>query len=431
MTKEGIIRMSQKELRRLHIIRKTIDRLITQKEATLTIGLSRRQVCRILKRIKEEGDEGIIHKSRGRRSNRRIPEQTRDKVIDVYRHKYSGFGPTLATEKLLEEERIQISEETLRKWLIAEGIEYPRRKKRPHRQWRQRKSHIGQMLQMDGSCHDWFEGRGSKCVFMGYIDDATGRVFGRFYEYEGTIPAMKSFKLYIENYGIPLSVYADKHSTYKSTKKRTPEDELNDIKPMSEFERALEELGVEVIHANSPQAKGRVERLFGTLQDRLVKEMRLKGIKSIQEANEFLEKYLPVYNKRFSIAPAKNEDMHMPLSKELDLDSILCIKKKRTLRNDFTIAYNNKLYQIKDNIRTKKVTIEQRLDGSLFITHRGNQLTYKQISQRPAKKEVNKDYGITRKVYRPPADHPWKRFPIKPHIVKSQLKKEEPFIAKI
>lgn len=430
MAVEGIIKMSQKELKRLHIIRKVIERVITQQEGSQTIGLSRRQVCRIVKRINEEGDKGIIHKLRGRISNRRIPEEIRGAVIGVYRWKYSGFGPTLATEKLLEEESIQISEETLRKWLIEEGIEYPRRKKRPHRQWRQRKQHFGQMVQMDGSHHDWFEGRGSKCVFMGYIDDATGMVFGRFYEYEGTIPAMDSFKLYIESYGIPLSVYVDKHSTYKSTAKPTIEDELNNTKPLSEFERALKELGVEVIHAHSPQAKGRIERLFGTLQDRLVKEMRLKGIKTIEEANEFLEQYLPVYNKRFSIAPEKNEDMHMPLSKGLNLDSILCIKEKRTLRNDFTVAYNNKLYQIGDNIRTNKVTIEERLDGSLFITHRGNQLTYKEISARPAKKEVKRDYGITRKVYRPPADHPWKKFPIKPYLVKSQFKKDELSMAK-
>jgi len=176
---------------------------------------------------------------------------------------------------------------------------------------------------MDGSHHDWFEGRGAGCVFMGYIDDARGEVFGRFYPYEGTIPAMDSFKRYIKKNGLPMSVYLDKHTTYKSTAKPTIQDELNNTQPLSEFERALKELGVEVIHANSPQAKGRIERLFGTLQDRVVKEMRLRGIRTIEEANCFLEEYLPLYNSRFAVCPKGKDNLHRPVGRGLELDGIL------------------------------------------------------------------------------------------------------------
>lgn len=414
--------MRQEEIKRLHIINKVLEGLLNEAEATQIIGLSRRQVRRLIKRVREEGDNGVIHRLRGRVSNRKVPDEIRDRVIELYKMEYSGFGPTLAAEKLLERDDIKISEETLRKWLIGEGIRYPRRKKRPHRRWRERKHYFGQMVQMDGSHHDWFEERGAKSVLMGYIDDATGEVFGHFYEYEGTIPAMDSFKRYIEKYGIPLSVYVDRHSTYRSTAKPTIEDELKGEEPLSEFERALKELGVEVIHANSPQAKGRIERLFKTFQDRVVKEMRLRGIKSIQEANKFLEQYLPIYNKRFRISAKEKEDMHRVVPEGVNLEGILCIKAQRTLRNDFTISYKKNLYQIEDNIRTHKVIVEERLDGKLFITYKGRPLKYTSISSRPAKKEVKRANGTSRKVYRPPADHPWKRFPIKP--LRVSLKEE-------
>src|SRR4030043_594909 len=278
MAGEDMIMIRQGELKRLHVIQKVLERVIKQVEAAEILSLSSRQSRRIIKRIRIEGDKGIIHKSRGRPSNRRIPGKIRNKVIQLYRKQYQDFGPTLASEKLLERNGIGISDETLRMWLIETGDWRKTRRPRRHRQWRERKHHDGEMVQMDGSHHDWFEGRGRGCVLMGYIDDATGRVFGRFYDYEGTIPAMDSFKLYIQNYGLPMSVYLDKHTTYKSTAKASIEDQLNDRPALSEFERALKELGVEVIHANSPQAKCRVERLFGTLQDRLEKVMRLKNI---------------------------------------------------------------------------------------------------------------------------------------------------------
>ncbi len=280
MAGKDIIKMSIKELKRLKIIQEAIDRHITQKTASSIIGITERQIRRITKAVRDEGEKGIIHKSRGMASNRRIPDKIRSKVLMLYKKKYPDFGPTLACEKFSEIDDINISTESLRKWLIEAGIWKRRRKRTRHRQWRQRKECFGQMVQMDGSHHDWLEGRGPELVLMGYIDDATSNTFARFYDYEGTIPALDSFKRYIKKYGIPQSVYLDRHTTYKSTKKFTGEEELEGLaRAKSQFERALSELGVEVIHAYSPQAKGRIERLFGVLQDRLIKEMRLRGIR--------------------------------------------------------------------------------------------------------------------------------------------------------
>jgi transposase len=394
-----------------------LEGILTQVEAARIVGLSERQVRRIVSRIQEEGDGGIRHRARGRESNRKLPQKLKDKIIGLYRQKYQGFGPLLATEKLSEEEGMRVSDETLRKWLIEAGQWQPRQKRKAHRQWRPPKEHCGEMLQMDGSHHDWFEGRGSACVLMGYIDDATGRVYGRFYAYEGTIPAMDSFKRYIRKYGIPMSVYFDKHTTYKSPAKPTIEEEIEGREPVSEFGRALTELGVQLIHAHSPQAKGRVERLFKTLQDRLVKEMRLRGIGSIEEANRFLAEYLPLYNRRFARKAAKQEDLHRPAPRGLDLDAILCIRTERTVRNDFTIVHKRKLYQIEATIKGAKVIVEERINGSLFITSQGRRLKYRAIMQRPEKPpKLRKPRRRT--VVVPAADHPWRTF-----LRKERLKK--------
>jgi len=299
MAGEDIIMASQEELRRLHVIEKVLEGGLKQVEAAEILSLSSRHIRRVVKRVRGEGQRGIVHRLRGRPSNRKIPGQLKDKVIKLYRARYKDFGPTLASEKLLERDRVSISDETLRGWLLEAGDWKRVRKGRRHRQWRERKGHRGEMVQMDGSHHAWFEDRGDPCVLMGYIDDATGDVFGRFDDYEGTMPAMDSFKRYIRKRGLPLKVYLDKHSTYKSTAKATIAEQLEGVEPLSEFERALKELGVEVSHAHSPQAKGRIERLFRTFQDRVIKEMRLRGIKTIEEGNRFLEEYLPLYKKRF------------------------------------------------------------------------------------------------------------------------------------
>jgi transposase len=409
MPGEDTITMAQHELRRLHVIRKVIDKVITQNDASEVIGVSVRQVQRMVARVRLEGDKGIIHKSRGQPSNRSIPGATRRKALTLFKSTYHDFGPTLASEKLFERDKIKINDETLRLWLREEGIPYKERKKRPHRQWRERKACFGQMVQMDGSHHAWLEDRGPWCVFMGYIDDATGIPFGRFYMSEGTNPAMDSLMRYIRRFGIPQSIYLDNHTTYKSTKKQSIEDELKNEIALSQFERAAEELGINVIHADSPQAKGRVERLFRTFQDRLVKDLRLENIRTIDEANGHLRHFLPKYAKRFAVKARKADDLHRPIPDGMDLNGILCIKTPRVLRNDFTVAHNRKLYQIFDNVRAKKLMIEDRLNGSVVIRHKDEALRFKEINIRPKKEEPKAAYEFKpRRVYAPQAyDHPW------------------------
>lgn len=408
MARKDIIMLSQEELRKLHVIKKVLNGVVKQAEAAGMLSLSDRQLRRLIKRVKVEGDTGIGHKSRGKSSGRKLSMDIREKVIMLYRGKYKGFGPTLATEKLHEIENIRISDETLRLWLIESGDWKKVRKSRGHRQWRERKHYFGEMIQLDGSHHDWFEGRGPECVLMGYIDDATGNVFGRFYEYEGTIPAMDSFKRYAKKYGLPMSVYLDKHTTYKSPMKLSVKDAIDGVEPMSEYERAMKELGVKVIHAHSPQAKGRIERLFRTFQDRVVKEMRLKGISTIEEANKFLAKYLPVYNRRFRVKSKKEDNFHRKMPIGINLDSILCIKNERVLRNDSTIAYNGKLYQILDKTDTRKLTVEEKLNGKMEITYNGVRLKYKEITERPQKERPLVHVRKKKSKYIPPADHPWR-----------------------
>ncbi len=406
MAEGDIITMRQEELRRLHIFKKVLGRELKQVEAAEKLSLSYRQAKRITKRVRIEGDKGIIHKLRGQPSKRKIPNKLKDKIIKLCRTRYKGFGPTFAVEKLFEIEEIKLSKETLRNWLIQEGLWQRRRKRKKHRKWRQRKDCFGEMLQLDGSHHDWFEGRGPKCVLMGYIDDATSRKYGFFYKYEGTIPAFGSLKRYLKRYGIPQSVYLDRHTTYKSTKKLTDEDQLNNREFLSQFERAAKELGIRVIHANSPQAKGRIERSFRIDQDRLIKEMHLANVSTIEEANKFLKSYWSKHNKRFSVKPLKETDLHRLVPKGMDLDAILCRKTDHPLRNDFTIVHDKKLYQILDKAIGRKLTVEEGTNGARYITYKGRRLKYKQITARPKKE---KSAPKLKKINRPSMEHPWKK----------------------
>ena len=409
MAGEDVIMVRQRELKRLHVIHKVLEGTLTQKEAAALVSLTDRQLRRIVKRIRKEGDAGIRHKARGKPSNRRLPLKLKKRIVRLYQKTYADFGPTLFTEKLEEREGIVISRETARAWLMEEGAWKKHRRRKEHRQWRERKDRYGEMVQMDGSHHDWFEGRGPVCTFMGYIDDATGNVFGRFYGYEGTIPAMDSFTKYIKKRGLPMAIYLDKHTTYKSPAEPTLEDELNGTEPLSEFGRALSELGVELIHAHSPQAKGRIERLFNTLQDRLVKEMRLDGISTIAAANNFLVAYLPWYNRRFAVKPKKEGNLHRS-PKGLDLSAILCVKTERTLKNDNTIQHERKLYQIQDRLRTKKVMVEDRIDGSMRITSKGVSVRFHQIAHRPVTPQSERPVVTRSTAHKPPPDHPWRRW---------------------
>ena len=387
------------ELRKLHLIKKILEGGITQAKAAELLSLSLRQVKRLVKKVKLNGDGAVVHSLRGKPSHRKLSDDIRVKVLNLYKENYTDFGPTLFSEKLFELHDIKLSDETIRNILLEEGLLQRKRKTKLRKQLRERKPCFGEMLQLDGSHHDWFEKRRDKAVLMAFIDDATGMVYARFYEYEGTIPAMDLLKNYAFEYGLPMSIYSDRHTTYKSTDKNK--------EALSQFGRALEELGIELIHASTPQAKGRVERLFGTLQDRLVKEMRLKNISDIKTANNFLREYLPVFNSKFNVIPLDNTDVNIKIDKTVNLDDYLCVKNERTVKNDNTISYNSKLYQLESGIRAKKIIVEERIDNSVHIKYNGIPLKYKEIIKRPVK--ITEKVIKIRKEYIPPADHPWRQ----------------------
>ena len=409
MVREDTVTMSGKELRRVPVIHQVMDKQLPQVKAALVLGLTTRHVRRLMTRVQREGDAGLVHRGRGKPSNRRISAARKAKLLKLYRIHYGDFGPTLAAEKLAERHGLAVHAETLRRWLRARGVVHFTRRKRPHRAWRARKAHVGELVQLDGSHHDWFEGRGPACVLMAYIDDANSRVFVRFYAYEGTIPAMDSFQRYVQHYGIPLAIYADKHTTYQSPAPPTVDEQLAGITPTSQFGRALGELGVELIAAHSPQAKGRVERLFKTFQDRVIKEMRLADVSTLEAANQFLEGYLPIYNQRFTVQPAQVADLHRPRPASRDLDRSLCIKTPRGLRRDWTVAHHGHLYQVRTNVRATHVLVEERVDGTMRITHQGRPLAFHAITSRPVKVVEAKTVHPPRRPVTPRPDHPWHR----------------------
>lgn len=424
METEGILLMKVRELRRLKVIEQAVERKLRQAKAAKLLGLSGRQIKRLVKRVRQEGARGIVHRLRGRVSNRRHEAALKDRVMELSRNRYEGFGPSLLAEKLREKEKIEVNRETLRQWMMSEGQWQRQRKSKSAYQWRERKECRGQMVQVDGSHHDWLEGRGPKLVLMGYIDDATSEVFGRFYDYEGTLPAMDSFYRYAKRYGLPHSVYMDRHSTYQGWERLTIDDELaGRTRTQSQFGRALEELGIELIAAQTPQAKGRVERLFRTLQDRLVKEMRLSGIRTKEEANQFLEKYLSLHNRRFA-KPAKDEaDLHHRPPK--NLEQVLSIQAQHTLRNDNTIRHENRFYQILGTWpmqRPKEVTVEYRLNGKFYITHRGKELQYRPLAEAPKPSVTKKQLCAVRKPAIPPPSHPYKKRSFERYLHRQQQK---------
>ena len=408
MVREDRVMLSGKELRRVHVIRQVVEKTLTQVEAGTLLRLTDRQIRRLVWRVRQEGERGLVHRGRDRPSNRRIPEARKTTILRLYERYYGDFGPTLAAEKLAERHGLTVSEETLRRWLLAQGVTHFRRRKRPHRAWRARKAHVGELVQLDGSHHDWFEGRGPRCVLMAYIDDASSRVYARFYDHEGTIPAMDSFQRYVRRYGLPLALYADKHTTYQSPAEPTVAEQLAGTKPQSQFARALHELGVELIAAHSPQAKGRVERLFGTFQDRLVKELRLAGIATLAAANRFLKAYLPVYNRRFAVPPAQPANLHRPMPSPRVLDGSLCLKTTRCLRKDFTIVHQGQLYQIHDTVRATHVQVDVQRDGTLRLTHQGRPLSFHAIVARPVPVAKITPRPRPPRPVPPKPNHPWR-----------------------
>ena len=416
MAKE-IIAMSEKEIDRLRILHRVTDRQLTQVYGAKLLGITDRQVRNLLYKIREEGDKGIVHGNRGRRAANKMSTEMEERIGMIVERKYPDFGPTLASEKLFELDGITVSKEKARRIMIAKGLwKVRRKKKRGGHPWRERKPYFGEMVQFDGSHHMWLEERGDKMVFMGYIDDATNHIFGRFYEYEGTYPAMDSLSRYIKRYGLPRSIYMDKLKTYKATRQPTLYEELRGEGPKSQYQRALKELGINDIHANSAEAKGRVERLFGTLQDRLIKEMRLVKVKTIEQANEFLDDYLPRHNERFSKKALKEGDLHRPLPDEVNLHDIFCLKDIRTINNGYIVRWRGRRFLI-DNasiaMRKRKIEVSEHFDGKLTFKLSGRYLKFHEIFEpKPLKIQSKKErVKVKRKgKYIPPPDHPWRRY---------------------
>ncbi len=422
MAEERTIAMTVRDLKRLRVIEEVVEKKLKQGRAAELLEVSTRQVRRLMRRVKREGAQGLIHRLRGQESNRKHEEKFKHKVLELCRTKYAGFGPTLAQEKLEELNHLHINRETLRQWMLEENLWEVSKKGRQHRQWRERRACFGEMTQVDGSHHDWLEGRGPWLVLMGYIDDATNEVFARFYDYEGTIPAMDSFYRYTKRYGLPHSIYLDRLEAYHSSGKPSLEDELRGkTKSSSQFERALEELGVDVIHAQSAQAKGRIERLFKTFQDRLVKEMRLAGIRTKEEANQFLETYLPKYNRRFRVQAREQADLHRPGLWDQALRQILSIQETRVVRNDATIRYKTQLYQILNPDKSlKEVMVQGQIDGKIYIVNEGKPLSYRELKEPPKQIQQTPKKRQPKPVSFVPAEsHPWRKLA----LPESQAKK--------
>ena len=391
---EGILAMSQKEADRLKTISQIETKALTVLEGSELMGLSARQTYRVLKRIKEEGTKGIIHKLRGKKSNRGYPVKLKKEVVEIYKEHYWDYGPTLFSEELVKSHKISVDHETIRKWLRAEAITTSMRKKRLHRKKRERRSCFGALLQFDGSHHDWFEGRGPECCLINCVDDSTGKVYLKFAESENTQDVLLTLWEYINNYGIPRSIYTDKYSIYKAEGKLT------------DFGRAMKELNIETIFANSPQAKGRVERVNRTLQDRLVKALRRQGISSIAEANKYLQKkFISEYNSKFAVN-LEVPDAHRK-AVGYDLKNIFCYKTSRQLRNDYTINLAGGYIQLLKGssplpIPGQNVTICKWLNGEMHIYFNRQELRFTHLEDKPGKKGY--------KIHHVPKDHPWRRW---------------------
>jgi len=403
--------MSVKEINQVAVFEQLARRDMKQKHASQMFGLCLRQIQRKLQAYRQEGPVSLAHKSRGRPSNHRLPDSLTAKAIRLVKDKYTDFGPTLASEKLAELHRLNIHPDTLRKAMIKAGVWQTRQQRKKYWQRRERKACLGEMVQFDGSHHAWFEDRAPQCCLLAFIDDATNNVFGQFAKSESTLTAMRLTKEYLQRYGRPLAIYADRGKVTK-VNQNNPDDEFT-----TQYRRAMEaELKVKIIFALSPQAKGRVERLFKTFQDRVIKEMRLRNISSIAQGNEFLTQYLPVYNQRFSVPPKEKANLHRGIA-GYKLDNILCVKQTRKLKNDYTIAYNNQWFQLSRQQSAHiypgdTITVRTHMDKSISLAIRGIKLNYTQLLARPQVAPKHKPKQITSRSneWKPSSNHPWKQF---------------------
>ena len=409
---EGHLLMSATERRRLIGVERVLAGEMTVRECARSLGVTERTVQRSIARYRAKGDSGLVHRGRGHPSGRRTAEPFKERILDLCRTEYAGFGPTLAAEKLLERQNLIVNAETLRLWLIGAGLHRPRKSRKAHRSWRERKACFGELVQLDGSVHDWFEGRGPRGFLMSMVDDATGETLLHFAPEETTLAAMQIAEAWVRAYGCPAALYTDRKNVYVTDRKPTSDELLRGEPPLTQFGRACKELGIRIDVAYSPQAKGRVERKHGVCQDRLIKEMRLAGVSSIQEANDFLPKWLPGFNRKFAIPPRSDADLHRPIRSDIKLESIFCRHELRTLQNDWTLRFNNQWLQIlADNPLPKagtRITVECRRNGALHLSHRGQPLQYRMLPERPTKAAPAHKSTVTRTPRPPPDDHPWK-----------------------
>lgn len=418
------ITMFPKEIKRYDIIKRLINKDLNGSEAAELLRLSVRQVRRLKSKVKEKGLAALAHGNRGQESNRKLPNGERQKIIGLLHKHYHDFKPTFASEKLSENHGLIHDPKTIRQIMIGEGLWRAKRKKTEvHRQWRQRKASFGEMLQFDGSYEHWLEDRGGtgEICLLAAIDDATGLVTKAKFEInEGVFPVFGFWKEYIAVQGKPYSIYIDKFSTYRMNQRVAVEN--HDTK--TQFERAMSELNIEPITAHSSQAKGRVERLFKTLQDRLIKEMRLARINTVDEANEFLEKiFLPEFNARFSVEPRAKANLHKKLNEAeiKKLDAIFSRQYRRTVRSDWTISFNKQWYQLTKQqpvtvCKNDCLTVEQRLDGSIHFRLRGKYLNYELLPERPKKAKGNGVWVLAagqkstpKPIAKPAPNHPWRK----------------------
>ena len=416
----GNLTLSVKERRRLDVLGRVRDGLVSVAAAAEQLGVSERQAWRLKRRYAAGGDAGLVHRLRGRASNRKTDAGVRAAVLKLYRAKYPGFGPTLACEYLAADDGRAVSADTLGRWLRDEGLFERRRERGKHRLRRPRRSCRGALAQMDGSWHDWLEGRGGApwCCLMVIVDDATGRAWARFYARETLAAAFDAFGRYARSRGLPLALYVDKAGIYR------PDDPDG---PPTQFGRAMAELGVELILANSPQAKGRVERLNGTFQDRLCKALRLAGASSIAQANALLGGsrggFLAAFNRKFAVPPADEADAHRRVTAAMRLADVLCERDERAVGRDWCVQWRGRLLQVDArhaglNLARpgRRVEVRERADGSLLVRHAGRPLTWTEVARRPAKVRAKppRKPVTNNKRYKPPADHPFNRTPACP-----------------
>jgi transposase len=405
--------MSGKERKRMVLLTEVKKGALSLAEAGKAMGVGYRQAKRIWKRFKKRGEAGLVHRTRGRPGARRKEAKVRRQVLARYQERYPDFGPTLAAEKL-QEEGWKIDHETLRRWLIQKGLwTLGRRKRQQHRAWRERKECFGQMVQLDGSHHDWFEGRRGPAVLMVMVDDATNRTVARFFEEETTEASYGVFEAWVDRYGLLQSLYVDRDSIYRCERVARVEEQLAGQEPRTQFGRAMEQLGVALILANSPQAKGRVERRNGLLQDRLVKELRLAGINNLPAANEFLEKkFLPALDAKFTVAPRSARDAHRQGS--WNLKEILSWQEQRVVARDWTVAWQSRWFQIqaedeKLSLVGRPVTVRRLRCGAVQLLCQGKKLTFKELPTRP-NRECPEPRRVGRtQVIKPEPGHPWRQ----------------------